>query len=300
MLPVGRPADIPRHRDTRLRALLHEAHLGIAYRPATAAVERIDISDNPRIAFPSTVFIEPTATSNCKAKKGVFATTSDGRIGWIKADPDHNQRIKLIWIDDGSESLLTKVDTLTVIVDSTSPSVVQKFDHIQALGSINVKSLSVRKCNLGPQAIRALSSTLSTAGLVEVDLSENPVTGGDQVKTNLKSSRATVTQLGCTMDGISNLSSCLANIKSLDISICGIGIDALKILADGLLRSTVDAKRVVNASNNPCDPTQIEALGLDTRVITSGCDVWPEGIERDVWEEESDEDSSKKKSKSRI
>jgi hypothetical protein len=138
---------------------------------SAAVVERVDVSENP-FGGPM-VTIDPVATSNSEAREGVYATVGDGRFGQIKADPDSDQEVKLIWLDDGSESGYTKVDKLTVIVDGTSASVTEDFTHIEALGGIKAKSLAIRDCKLGPKAIVALSSALSIAVVEAVDVSDN-------------------------------------------------------------------------------------------------------------------------------
>ena len=58
---------------------------------------------------------------------------------------------------------------------------------IEALGTIKVKSLIMRSCELGPKAVTALSSSLATAGVEAMDLNNNPFDPGDlEAPTNVK------------------------------------------------------------------------------------------------------------------
>jgi hypothetical protein len=76
--------------------------------------------------------------------------------------------------------------------DATYPELgIEEYDidvsGIEALGTIKVKSLIMRSCELGPKAITALSSILATAGVEALDLSNNPFDPGDlQAPANVK------------------------------------------------------------------------------------------------------------------
>jgi hypothetical protein len=65
---------------------------------------------------------------------------------------------------------------------------------IQALSGIKVKSLILRNCELGPKAITALGSTLSTAVVEAVDVSDNRF---DPALMNAVKDRMKVTMHNC-------------------------------------------------------------------------------------------------------
>ena len=69
---------------------------------------------------------------------------------------------------------------------------------IEALATIKVETLIMRECALGPKAITALSSTLSTAAVTSVDLSGNKIggEGGTALVSALPSSNIKTLKIG--------------------------------------------------------------------------------------------------------
>ena len=104
---------------------------------------------------------------------------------------------------------------------------------IEALSAIKIKSLIVRNCELGPKAITALSSILTTAGLERLDVLGNPM--GDSVNLLID-----------------------VFLKTEHIrTICGLEEGAVKL----------------NLSNRSLTPTDIKLLAADLRASRSTADV---------------------------
>ena len=71
------------------------------------------------IGFSEVKGLQPGAETGVAVAKGVFAAV-DGRFGQVIRDPQQHLRVKLRWLDDGSESGYTKVDRLASVVRSRS------------------------------------------------------------------------------------------------------------------------------------------------------------------------------------
>ncbi|MDC0510770.1 hypothetical protein OAN61_00020 [bacterium] len=293
---------------------------------STAAVTSVDLSGNAIGASSSTTVDKSTAKTNCEAKQGVYASVDGDRFGRIKADPDSDNEVKLIWLDDGSESRYTKVDKLTVVVDGSSPSVTEVFSHVEALAaaistSKTLQVLNISNCNFGPTGVFTLStevtwstaavervnvlgnqlgesvdllidvfnkterirtmlgidegtvnidlsgrkldpaylrllatelnSTRATAAVTSVDLRQNPLTGG---KVGWQDGGVSV---GDDDAGITAISDVLpkSKITDMNMSNCGIGPSALKIVSSTLSTAAVER---VDLSNNKYDPSMID------------------------------------------
>eukprot|EP01047_Picozoa_sp_COSAG01_P023359 COSAG01_NODE_1411_length_10408_cov_6.595402_3_plen_1024_part_00 len=133
------------------------------------------------------------AKTGVPVKKGVFAAV-DGRWGHVNRDPDSDNEVKLIWLDDGSESRFTKSDKLNPVVSSRT-DLVEDYSHIELLGQAitRLTHLDISKCNFTPASIKIFTSSVTweTAALAQVD-----IRGAHVKETDLEALRAAAPE-GC-------------------------------------------------------------------------------------------------------
>ena len=105
----------------------------------------------------------------------------------------------------------------------------------EALPSSKITELLISKCGLGPKSIAIVAASLATAGVTRVDFSGNNLTGGE-MGWNAEGSVKDVFKVGKDVIGLQQLTKALptSKIVELIISNCGIGPDAVSILAASL------------------------------------------------------------------
>ena len=158
----------------------------------TAGIVEVALDSNP-IGYPS-ISLKPGVES-VAVKKGVFAAVA-GRFGEVTMDPDGDNDVKLIWLDDRSESSYTKVNKLTSAVASRG-DLIEEHLHIQALGEAisgsKVKTLGLAHCGFTSATLATFveSVTWETAGVTKIDIS------GADIDTSTLDALKTAAPEGC-------------------------------------------------------------------------------------------------------
>ena len=163
---------------------------------STAAVESVDISGNEQMgAEAGAMLAKVMPDSNIKSFKfGKSAEISTEKCEATVLDFSSQNfgpgEVIVIswWLSTPATAAVTSVDLSGNLISGSKYNFDADVTGIEALAAIKVETLILRECAFGPKAITALSSTLSTAAVERVDLSNNkfdPSIIDDELKTKV-------------------------------------------------------------------------------------------------------------------
>eukprot|EP01046_Picozoa_sp_COSAG06_P019128 COSAG06_NODE_1353_length_9753_cov_4.072405_1_plen_2318_part_10 len=186
---------------------------------ATVSVEVVKLDGNP-IGFPLKVSVKPGAETGVDVKKGVFVSAG-GRIGEVTTQRCEDYRVKLTWLDDGSESGWAKPANLTEVVAERS-DLIEDYSHIKALGNAlsdaNVKQISLADTKFNSATVIEFVQSVrwDTIAAESIDLSGCGLTGATKDGSNWQN-------IDSDMDGFVALCAVLGKVRRVRLADCGLG-----------------------------------------------------------------------------